>query len=120
MLAESIRDSGTFGGLGYEINAFQRRNLREHIYLIILIIPLIALAIDLLLFWIQKQLFPHVYGGAGLLQRLVRLVMHGWDDLKRLFFNYEPPQVISAVQPPAAGVTPSAASAAPPADAPKS
>jgi ABC-type nitrate/sulfonate/bicarbonate transport system permease component len=106
MLAESIRDAGTDGGLGFAINSFQRRGLREHIYLIILIIPLIALGIDLLLFWIQKQLFPHVYGGAGWLQRLVRLAMHGWDDLKRLFFTYEPPPLIAAVQPPAAGITP--------------
>jgi ABC-type nitrate/sulfonate/bicarbonate transport system permease component len=104
MLAESIRNPGDVGGLGFQINTFQRRNLREHIYLIILLIPLVALAVDLLLFWIQRQLFPHVYGGAGLLQRTLRLTLHGWDDLKHLFFHYKPAPVTSAVQAPAAPV----------------
>jgi NitT/TauT family transport system permease protein len=99
MLAESIRNPGDVGGLGYQINIFQRRGLREHIYLIILIIPLVALAVDALLFWIQRQLFPHVYGGAGLLQRLVRVTLHGWDDLKRVFFTYEPPPTPAASHP---------------------
>jgi NitT/TauT family transport system permease protein len=106
MLAESIRNPGDVGGLGFEINTFQRRQLREHIYLIILIIPLVALAVDLMLFWIQRQLFPHVYGGPGYLQRGVRASLHVWDDLKRLFFNYDPPAIASAIQPPAAGVVP--------------
>src|SRR5205085_6619612 len=35
MLAESSREPGAIGGLGYEISAFQRRQLREYIYLII-------------------------------------------------------------------------------------
>jgi ABC-type nitrate/sulfonate/bicarbonate transport system permease component len=108
MLAESIRNPGDVGGLGFEINTFQRRNLREHIWLIILIIPLVALAVDMILFWIQRQLFPHVYGGAGLLQRAVRLLFHGWDDLKRVFFRYEPPAVQAAIPPPSAPVPSSA------------
>jgi len=107
MLAESIRNPGDVGGLGFEINTFQRRQLREHIYLIILLIPLVALGVDLVLFWIQRQLFPYVYGGAGVLQRGLRLALHGWDDLKHLFFRYEPPALVSAVQPPSAGVAPS-------------
>jgi len=102
MLAESIRNPGDVGGLGFAINTFQRRQLREHIYLVILIIPLVALAVDLVLFWIQKQLFPHVYGGPGWLQRGLRLCLHGWDDLKRVFFQYEPPPLHTAVPPPAA------------------
>jgi 4-hydroxy-tetrahydrodipicolinate reductase len=84
----------------------QRRQLREHIYLIILIIPLVALTVDLILFWIQRQLFPHVYGGAGWLQRGLRLALYRWDDTKRFFFHYEPVAITSAIQPPAAGVTP--------------
>src|SRR6476660_1300422 len=44
MLAESMKNPGDVGGLGFEINTFQRRQLREHIYLVILIIPLVALA----------------------------------------------------------------------------
>src|SRR4029079_12214242 len=104
MLAESIKNPGDAGGLGYEINTFQRRQLREHIYLIILLIPLVALAVDLVLFWIQRQLFPHIYGGPGWLQRVVRVGLHGWDDLKRFFFHYDQPALATAVQPPAAGV----------------
>ena len=43
------------------------RNLESsgHILLILLVIPLVALAIDRLLFWVQRQLFPHRYGGPG-------------------------------------------------------
>jgi NitT/TauT family transport system permease protein len=108
MLAESIREPGAFGGLGFQISTFQHRGPREGIYLIILIIPLVALAIDLILFWIQRQLFPHVYGGPGWLQRGVRLCVHAWDDLKRVFIRYEPPAIASAVPAPAAGVTPAA------------
>jgi ABC-type nitrate/sulfonate/bicarbonate transport system permease component len=106
MLAESIREPGAFGGLGYQISTFQHRGPREGIYLIILIIPLVALAIDLILFWIQRQLFPHIYGGPGWLQRAVRLCVHAWDDLKRVFFHYESPALTVAVQPPAQGVAP--------------
>ena len=57
-----------------------------------LIIPLVALAIDRVLFWMQRQLFPHLYGGAGLAGKAVRMGLHGWDDLKRVFFHYEPPR----------------------------
>src|SRR4029453_16274683 len=85
MLAESIKEPDDVGGLGFMLNPFQRRGPREYIYLIILIIPLVALAVDMVLFWIQKQLFPYVYGGPGWLQRGVRLCVHGWDDLKRVF-----------------------------------
>jgi NitT/TauT family transport system permease protein len=105
MLAESIRYGDDIGGLGFQINTFQRRGLRENIYLIILLIPLVALAVDLVLYWIQRQLFPHVYGGPGWLQRGLRYALYGWDDLKRFFFHYEPAPVIAAVPPPAAGVT---------------
>jgi ABC-type nitrate/sulfonate/bicarbonate transport system permease component len=106
MLAESMKNPGDIGGLGFEINTFQRRQLREHIYLIILLIPLVALAVDLILFWIQRQLFPHIYGGPGWLQRGVRMGLHAWDDVKRVFFHYEPPALSTAVQSPAQGVAP--------------
>jgi ABC-type nitrate/sulfonate/bicarbonate transport system permease component len=106
MLAESIKEPDDVGGLGFMINTFQRRGPREYIYLIILIIPLVALAVDMVLFWIQKQLFPYVYGGPGWLQRGLRVCLHGWDDLKRVFFQYESPQLTTAVQPPAASITP--------------
>jgi NitT/TauT family transport system permease protein len=105
MLAESMKNPGDVGGLGFEISMFQRRQLREHIYLIILLIPLVALAVDLALFWIQRQLFPHVYGGPGWLQRGVRVCAYAWDDLKRVFIRYEPPAIAAAVPAPAEGVT---------------
>jgi ABC-type nitrate/sulfonate/bicarbonate transport system permease component len=112
MLAENMREPDAIGGLGYQISMFQRRGSREFIYLIILIIPFVALVIDLILYWIQRQLFPHIYGGGGYLQRLARVSLHAWDDLKRVFFHYEPPALATAVQPPAQGVAP------PPQDAP--
>jgi ABC-type nitrate/sulfonate/bicarbonate transport system permease component len=37
----------------------QRRGLSEHIILILLIIGMLAFAIDRLLFWFQRGLFPY-------------------------------------------------------------
>ncbi len=117
MLAENMREPDAVGGLGYQISMFQRRGSREFIYLIILIIPFVALVIDLILYWIQRQLFPHIYGGAGYLQRLARVSLHGWDDLKRVFFHYESPALATAVPPPAQGVA-VPLTTAPPTDSP--
>jgi ABC-type nitrate/sulfonate/bicarbonate transport system permease component len=89
MLAESIRNPEDVGGLGFQISTFQRRGLREHLYLIILIIPVVALIVDQFLFWMQRQLFPHVYGGAGWLQKGVHLLIYGWDELRQVFFSYD-------------------------------
>lgn len=82
MLAESIKYADDVGGLGYQIQIFQRRGFREHIYLIILIIPVVALMVDQILFWIQRKLFPHVFGGDGVLFYLVQFGLHRWEDLK--------------------------------------
>ncbi len=82
MLAESIKYADDVGGLGYQIQIFQRRGFREHIYLIILIIPVVALVVDQVLFWIQRKLFPHVFGGDGVLFVLVRWCLHCWEDLR--------------------------------------
>jgi ABC-type nitrate/sulfonate/bicarbonate transport system permease component len=82
MLAESMRGAEDVGGLGNQIQIFQRRGYREHIYLILITIPLVALFVDRMLFWIQRELFPHVYGGDGYLHRLVRFLNHRWQDLK--------------------------------------
>ena len=87
MLAESIKIADEVGGLGYQIQIFQRRGFREHIYLIILVIPLVALVIDQVLAWIQRQLFPHAYGGDGILRTLVRVIQIPWEDLKSLLFH---------------------------------
>jgi NitT/TauT family transport system permease protein len=56
MLAELINAEH---GLGYLLMASQRRGLSEHIILILLIIGLLAYAIDRVLFFFQRGLFPH-------------------------------------------------------------
>ncbi len=91
MLAELVKLEGEAGGLGHLIMMSQREGPRAHIYLIILIIPVVALVIDRFLYWIQRELFPHRYGGTGVLNRALRLVIHQWDDLKRLAFKPRPP-----------------------------
>ena len=83
MLTEVIQTGGE-PGLGGMINTLQRRSQLEQIYLVLLIIPIVALAIDRLLFWMQKQLFPHRYGGEGLLASAVKTLLHGWEGIKGL------------------------------------
>jgi ABC-type nitrate/sulfonate/bicarbonate transport system permease component len=87
MLAETVKLGAEAGGLGDIIITSQKRGLREHIVLVLLLIPILALGIDRLLFWIQRELFPHRYGGAGILNQCLRAVLHGWEDLKRLFLK---------------------------------
>ena len=69
MLVESVTNADTSGGLGYIILTAQHRSLPGWIILVLLIIPILALAIDRLLFWIQRELFPYQYGGSGILRR---------------------------------------------------
>ena len=83
MLAETIKFGNEAGGLGHLINTSIRRGLRENVFLVLLLIPLVALAIDQVLYWLQRQLFPHVYGGRGWLHRGVRAVIHGLEDAWR-------------------------------------
>ena len=54
MLAEVIKFGGESGGLGDIINTSQRRGPREHVLLVLLIIPAVALLIDYMLLWIQQ------------------------------------------------------------------
>ena len=91
MLAELIRFGDEAGGLGNLINVSQRRGMREHIYLIVLIIPVIALAIDRMLYWCQRQLFPHRYGSVGMLKAVSAGILNTWDDLKTSLFSPVPP-----------------------------
>jgi NitT/TauT family transport system permease protein len=84
MLAEIITTSDTAGGIGSIIQRAQRLGKPEYIILVLMIIPIIALAIDRILFWAQRELFPHQFGGSGVLRKLVRGVAHGWEDLKAL------------------------------------
>jgi NitT/TauT family transport system permease protein len=87
MLAELIKFGDEAGGLGYIINISQRLRQTEHILLILMLIPLVALAIDRVLFWIQRELFPHRYGGRGILNAGVRALFHVWENLKGLFLK---------------------------------
>jgi NitT/TauT family transport system permease protein len=87
MLAEAIKIGDSAGGLGDIINTAQRRGPREHILLVLLLIPLVALAVDRLLFWIQQELFPYRYGGSGVLHRAVRALLHSWEDFKAMFWH---------------------------------
>jgi ABC-type nitrate/sulfonate/bicarbonate transport system permease component len=80
MLGELVTIGDT-GGLGHIINVSMRRGPREHILLVLVIIPMIALAIDRLLFWMQRELFPYRYGGTGLLHQGMQVLRHTWEDL---------------------------------------
>lgn len=82
MLAEVVKFGSEEGGLGHLIEMSQRQGPRAHIYLIILIIPIVAFSIDRVLFWMQKELFPHRYGGYGGLNRLLGFCIGLWDTAK--------------------------------------
>jgi ABC-type nitrate/sulfonate/bicarbonate transport system permease component len=87
MLAELVKLGSEAGGLGDIIRQSQRRGMVEHIWLVLLLIPLLALAIDQGIYWIQRSLFPHRYGGSGTLNRLMRFIFGQWNDLKTRFFS---------------------------------
>jgi NitT/TauT family transport system permease protein len=91
MLSELVRFGNEAGGLGNIILVSMRRSPREHVYLIVLIIPLVALAIDRVLYAIQRQLFPHRYGGSGLLNQGLSEALAAWDACKGLVFKPRPP-----------------------------
>ncbi len=77
MLAEIVKFGGDTGGLGDLINVAQRRGDREPILIVLVVIPLVAYAIDRALWWLQCDLFPHRYGGRGILPRFWSRMMHG-------------------------------------------
>jgi NitT/TauT family transport system permease protein len=85
MLAELVKFGDTSGGLGDIINMSLRRGIQTHILLVLMIIPLVALGIDRLLLWGQRELFPYRYGGSGLLDRVIRTLLRRWEDFKFLF-----------------------------------
>lgn len=90
MLAELVKLGTEAGGLGDIIISSQRRGMREHIVLVLMIIPALALGLDRLFYALQRGLFPHRYGGMGLLNRGVRVLLHGWEDVKAVFFKPPP------------------------------
>jgi len=77
MLAELVKFGSASGGLGDLINMSQRRGEREPILLVLVIIPMVAWAIDRALWWLQSDLFPYRYGGAGLIPRFCGWLLHG-------------------------------------------
>jgi len=77
MLAEVVKLGGDTGGLGDLINVSQRRGEREPILIVLVVIPLVAYAIDRALWWLQCDLFPHRYGGHGWLPKGLRRLLHG-------------------------------------------
>lgn len=77
MLAELVKFGSASGGLGDLINMSQRRGEREPILLVLIIIPLVAWAIDRGLWWLQSDLFPYRYGGAGLIPHGFGWLLHG-------------------------------------------
>ena len=90
MLAELIKFSGASGGLGDIINTSNRLGIQTHILLVLMIIPLVALAIDRFLYWVQQQLFPYYYGSDGLLHRALVKVLRAWEDFWSLLFHATP------------------------------
>jgi len=90
MLAELVTIGSAAGGLGHIIAMAQRRNLLTRVYLVLLIIPLLALALDRLLFLVQRQLFPYQYGGSGILHRGVGALVRAWEDARSLVFRPKP------------------------------
>jgi len=76
MLAEVVKLPGATGGLGDLINVAQRRGDREPILVVLIVIPLFAYAIDRALWWLQCDLFPHRYGGRGVVLKAVRRLLH--------------------------------------------
>ena len=80
MLAEVIQFGNTAGGLGSIINRSQSRGGHQsHILLVLMIIPLVALAMDRIFYWMQRELFPYQYGGLGILHRGVKAVLRAWE-----------------------------------------
>jgi NitT/TauT family transport system permease protein len=76
MLAELVKFGSDSGGLGDLINMSQRRGDREPILIVLIVIPMLAYAIDRALWWLQCDLFPYRYGGKGRLPRLWQRLLH--------------------------------------------
>lgn len=95
MLAELVTEGGGVGGLGRIITMAQRRGHGETILLVLMVIPAVALAIDRVLYMIQKSLFPYQYASGGLLHDAWRGMMHAAEGLKHKII---PPQPLGAAQ----------------------
>ena len=87
MLAELIKFGDSPGGLGDIINVSQHRGLQSHILLVLMIIPVVAMGIDRLFYWVQRELFPYQYGGSGILLQAVRGCFYCWEGFKSLIIR---------------------------------
>jgi NitT/TauT family transport system permease protein len=90
MLAESIVEGGGLGGIGNIINVSRRRGVQEPIYLLLIIIPAVALAIDRTLFMMQRSLFPYQYPSRGILHHVWRGLVHAAEYIKSFFVSPRP------------------------------
>lgn len=95
MLAEMIKFGNEYGGIGNLILTSTRRGPRAHIFLIVLVVPLVALAIDQFLHLVQRSLFPYRYGGKGVLNQVVYDSIYVWEMIKGFIFaenrSFDPP-----------------------------
>jgi ABC-type nitrate/sulfonate/bicarbonate transport system permease component len=107
MLAEVITTGDHAGGLGNIIQQCEKRGLTGQIILVLMIIPIVALAIDRLIYWVQCELFPYRYGGVGLLNSAVEWGLHRWEDAKGLVVR--PAQLPSQLAGMTTAVSPAAA-----------
>jgi NitT/TauT family transport system permease protein len=90
MLAELIKTGSEAGGLGNIINVAGRLGRKEPIWLILFVIPAVALAIDRTLYVVQKSLFPYQYDSRGVLHHVWRALMQTLEGFKSLFVSARP------------------------------
>jgi ABC-type nitrate/sulfonate/bicarbonate transport system permease component len=107
MLAEGTHGGDTLGGIGNIIQQCQKRGLTGQIILVLMIIPLVAVSIDRLIYWVQCELFPYRYGGVGWLNTAVEWGLHRWEDAKGLVLRpaalpSQPAGMTTAISPAAA------------------
>jgi NitT/TauT family transport system permease protein len=90
MLAEMIKVGEEAGGLGHIISTAMRFGRQEPIWLVLFVIPAVALAIDRTLYMLQKSLFPYQYASRGVLHHAWRGLMHALEGFKFLFISSRP------------------------------
>jgi hypothetical protein len=72
------------------ISMAQRRHHFETIILVLIVIPAVAIAIDRMLYMIQKSLFPYQYDSRGFLHDAWRGLMHVLEDMKQMIITPKP------------------------------
>lgn len=81
MLVEVVVSNPELGGVGAIINIARRRGISEYVYLILIIIPIVAFVIDRIFYFIQTQLFPYRYGGAGYLAKALNAISYSLKSM---------------------------------------